>query len=177
MFQFQTGTSGYDFIESLFVESCWASVLEAFFQIQTDSHSVMYCLLMALQISYIITIYRKTSAWNQDTLLSSSRIVRVVARVITQRPNWILHFKLENKLLWQLKWSWDRLGSIMTGLRAGWFGFQMLAGEGDLLLLQNVQTLAWVHPAANWVGTGSSFPGGKWLGAWDLPITTILCQG
>jgi hypothetical protein len=64
--------------------------------------------------------------------------------------------------------SWDSAGGIATGygLDESWWG-------QEFSILHSVQTGSGVHPTSYPMGTGGFFPGGKAVGAWNWPLTSI----
>jgi hypothetical protein len=62
------------------------------------------------------------------------------------------------------------------GWTIGWSGFESRWRLG-IRSFDTVQTGSGAHPASYPMGTGSSFPGGKAVGAWSWPLTSIQCRG
>jgi len=60
-----------------------------------------------------------------------------------------------------------------AGLRAGWSGVRVPAGNGNYSLNHRVQTGSGAHPASCPMGSRGSFLGDKAVRAWSWPLTSI----
>jgi hypothetical protein len=67
--------------------------------------------------------------------------------------------------------------SIVTTLRAGRSGVQILAGAKRFSLLQNVETGLGAHPTSYSMGAANSFIRVKAAGTWSWPLTSIQFRG
>ena len=57
--------------------------------------------------------------------------------------------------------SWDSVAGMVTRLRTGRSGLQILTEARDILFLQIVQTGSEVNPLSYLVGAGGAFRGGR----------------
>jgi hypothetical protein len=62
---------------------------------------------------------------------------------------------------------------VYAGLRTGWSGFGVPAGDGNFFLHHRVQNGSRLHPASYPMGNRGSSPMGKAAGAWIWPLTSI----
>jgi hypothetical protein len=67
--------------------------------------------------------------------------------------------------------------ALSYGLDDRCSGVRFPAGAGKFSLHHRVQNGSGAHPASYPMGTRASFPGGKVVGAWSWPHTSVYCRG
>jgi hypothetical protein len=77
-----------------------------------------------------------------------------------------------------LQWTWDSIVSVVTRLWAGWSRVRILAEARDISILGKVWTGTRAQPATvQWVLGAFSPTGGKVVGVWGWPYSSIYCRG
>jgi hypothetical protein len=98
-----------------------------------------------------------------------------VRRCVIPRTDHFLHTSFSNSVINVLRGGIAQWYS--SRLRAGWSGVRIPAGAGNFSLHHRIQTGSGAHGASYSMGSRRSSPGGKAVGAWSWPLTSIWCRG